>query len=97
MSNHSGSPATRNLRNVIRLHQTNAGGGVLTSDHRGVIAGLQRRKYRCLAVVTRRELSRGEVSLLLVAPIVVKGEERAVFVVQFQCRIIERSGHVRTR
>ena len=78
---------------IINFHEGDAGGVIHSAHDDGVATGLQRRDQRSIKIVRRREAGRDDGVLLGAAPIVIRGDNGAGGVVQFQNGIAQRAGN----
>ena len=84
-----------------KFHQGNTSGSVRALHNRGVAeaagTGRQRRDDGRFQITGRRHRARDDLRFLGITPIVVRGEQGPVAVVQFQGRILERTRHACAR
>src|SRR4029077_13453366 len=92
----SPSPGIENnhlpLIQPVNFDQGDADRVVLAAHDGGVISWRECAQDSGFVVVGRREASRLDLRLLCIFPVVVRGDERAISIMQLQDRILQRVG-----
>ena len=80
---------------IVRFDQSGAGCAIAPAHDRGVSARGQGPDDRRFQLVRRRNAGRFDLSLLRVGPVIVRRDDRAGVVAQFQGRVRQRSANSR--
>ncbi len=72
------------LAHAVNFDQSDAGRVMGTTHNGGVVASWQSGENGRFALITRGQTARGDLRCLGVLPVVVRGDDRTVVVVQFK-------------
>src|SRR5438552_59664 len=81
------------LLQVVDFHERDTDRDVLAVHDGGVISRRERCDDGALNIIRRRQTGGLNLGLLAVSPVVVKGDDRAISIMQLQCRIGQRIGN----